>query len=291
MNWEDLQLFEAAARMRGIAAAARTLHIGQPQLSRRLKRFEDLLGARLFDRTPNGLMLTPAGERLLPAVQEMRLIADKAERIKPELAKDAKRTIRFSLDEVRERFILENIKWLKTELPDVNIEVYSAHLHLDHAIRETDIQIRSCLPETETLIALKLGDLTYRVYVSKEYVAFDNTEPLDDPNWVTIGAERIWYPEIVEWLRVHIGETSALTVNTQTGVLHALEAGVGYGILPSFMGDASPKLRRVETVNSDLVSQENLIIHRDLLRDKTVRKVVNAIVALYRRQSISLAAA
>ena len=290
MKWEDLQLFEAAARMRGIAAAAKTLHIGQPQLSRRLMRFEDVIGTRLFDRTPNGLMLTPAGERLLPVVQEMREVANKAERMKPELALDARRTVRFSLDEVRERFILQNAKALKGALPGIQIEVFSSQEHLDHAARETDIQIRSCLPETDTLVARKLGFLTYRVYVAKSYEGGENAAPVDDHNWVIIGAARSWYPEITQWFESTVGLQSAFRVNTQTAVLHALEAGAGYGILPEFMGDGSGQLRCVEEFGVVHVSQENLIAHRDVLRDPIVRKTVDAVSALYKNsQKTSLA--
>ncbi|MEP2472580.1 MAG: LysR family transcriptional regulator [Paracoccaceae bacterium] len=290
VKWEDLQLFEAAARMRGIAAAAKTLHIGQPQLSRRLMRFEDVIGTRLFDRTPNGLMLTPAGERLLPVAQEMREVANKAERMKPELALDARRTVRFSLDEVRERFILQNAKTLKDALPGIQIEVFSSQEHLDHAARETDIQIRSCLPETDTLVARKLGFLTYRVYVAKSYESGENTAPIDDPNWIIIGAARSWYPEITQWFESTVGLQSAFRVNTQTAVLHALEAGAGYGILPEFMGDDSDQLHCVEEFGAVHVSQENLIVHRDVLRDPIVRKTVDAVSALYKNsQKASLA--
>jgi DNA-binding transcriptional LysR family regulator len=41
MNWDDLKLIDAAARMRSLSGAARALDISQPQLSRRLKGFED----------------------------------------------------------------------------------------------------------------------------------------------------------------------------------------------------------------------------------------------------------
>ena len=106
MNWDDLQLFEAAAIMRCISAAARTLGLSQPQLSRRLRHFEDQMGARLFGRTPNRLMLTPAGERLLPLASEMKKSADAVRRIQPDLASRTRRVVRISLDEVRQQLLM-----------------------------------------------------------------------------------------------------------------------------------------------------------------------------------------
>ena len=144
--------------MRGISAAARTLGLSQPQLSRRLRRFEDQMGARLFDRTPNGLMLTPAGERLLPLAAEMKRAADSVRRIQPELASRTRRVVRISLDEVRQQLLMRHVSSLRAAVPQADIEFYSAHMHLDHATRETDIQIRSCMPESDTLVAKRLGE-------------------------------------------------------------------------------------------------------------------------------------
>ncbi|MDN3719261.1 LysR family transcriptional regulator [Roseibium salinum] len=66
MNWDDLKLIDAAARHRSLSGAAKALNLSQPQLSRRLKGFEERIGARLFDRTPTGLKPTEAGARLIP---------------------------------------------------------------------------------------------------------------------------------------------------------------------------------------------------------------------------------
>lgn len=53
--------------------AARSCHISQPALSRQVKKVEDLLGTRLFERTPDGTIATPAGREF---VTEARQILD-----------------------------------------------------------------------------------------------------------------------------------------------------------------------------------------------------------------------
>ena len=63
MNFDlaDLRAFVALADMESFRAAAETLHISQPALSRRIEKLEEALGVRLFDRTTRSVNLTAVG--------------------------------------------------------------------------------------------------------------------------------------------------------------------------------------------------------------------------------------
>jgi len=283
MNWDDLRVFDAAARMRGVTAAARTLGLSQPQMSRRLRRFEDQMGARLFDRTPNGLMLTPAGEKLLPIAKNMREIAENVERVQPELASSSQKVVRISLDELREHFIARHLGWLQQQIGNVEIELYSAQTHLNHASRETEIQLRSCLPESDTLIARKVAQITYNVYASKTCVETARIPPLQDTNWIGFSPNRLWYPEIKQWMDDNLATPPIVRCNTITGQLNAAVSGAGYALLPAFMADPIKQLQRVAGLQNIYTSTEHLIVHRDLLREPAVRRTVDALVLLFKQ--------
>ena len=70
LRWDDVRLFLAVHRERGLAGAARRLGVDGSTTSRRLAAFEAALGVRLFDRTAGGLLPTEAAERILPAAEE-----------------------------------------------------------------------------------------------------------------------------------------------------------------------------------------------------------------------------
>jgi DNA-binding transcriptional LysR family regulator len=63
-----LRAFEAVAKHGSFTAAANALQISQSALSRHVIAVETLIGVQLFERRPHSLVLTKAGEHLLPAV-------------------------------------------------------------------------------------------------------------------------------------------------------------------------------------------------------------------------------
>jgi DNA-binding transcriptional LysR family regulator len=63
-----LRAFEAVAKHGSFTAAANALLISQSALSRHVISLEKLIGVQLFDRRPQSLALTAAGQHLLPVV-------------------------------------------------------------------------------------------------------------------------------------------------------------------------------------------------------------------------------
>lgn len=69
MSLDLLRAFEAAARHRSFTAAATELGTTQPAISQQIKRLEEQLATRLFDRIYRGIELTEPGELLFDHVQ------------------------------------------------------------------------------------------------------------------------------------------------------------------------------------------------------------------------------
>lgn len=83
MELRVLQYFLAVAREQSITAAAQSLHLTQPTLSRQLKDLEDELGKQLLIRGPRKITLTSDGIRLRKRAEE---ILDLVGRTEKELA-------------------------------------------------------------------------------------------------------------------------------------------------------------------------------------------------------------
>jgi LysR family transcriptional regulator, glycine cleavage system transcriptional activator len=64
----SLRSFEAVARHLSFSKAAQELHVTPGAVSQQISSLEELLGARLFERTRRFVTLTDAATRMLPDI-------------------------------------------------------------------------------------------------------------------------------------------------------------------------------------------------------------------------------
>jgi len=65
MTIRQLRALAAVAAHKSVTAAAAQLHLTQPAVTLQIKNLEELTEARLLQRTPNGMLLTEAGDVLM----------------------------------------------------------------------------------------------------------------------------------------------------------------------------------------------------------------------------------
>ncbi len=76
-----LRVFRAVAEHLSFRKAAEHLLLTQPAVTLQIKALEDVLGARLFDRSARGISLTTQGQLLLGYAKQMAALAAEAEKV------------------------------------------------------------------------------------------------------------------------------------------------------------------------------------------------------------------
>ena len=139
LDWDDLRYFLAVQRARTLAGASAKLGINATTVGRRLTALEDRMGARLFDRTPTGYLLTAAGQDLVERAERMESEALAAERTV--VGADQRRggVVRVSVTEMlATRFVTPQLARFHDAHPEITLELNcttrSVHLGRREAI-------------------------------------------------------------------------------------------------------------------------------------------------------------
>jgi len=70
LNLRDIRALVAVAETGSFTRAAQRLHLSQPALTVQIRRLEEAVSARLFDRNSRNVALTPMGRELLPLLRK-----------------------------------------------------------------------------------------------------------------------------------------------------------------------------------------------------------------------------
>jgi DNA-binding transcriptional LysR family regulator len=125
LDMTALRAFATVASSGGVTRAAGLLNLTQSAVSMQLRRLEEALGARLLERSPRGVDLTPEGERALVLARRM---LDLNDALLSEMApRSEARTIRLGVPhDVVFGAIPEVLRALAAEHPGVSVELTSS---------------------------------------------------------------------------------------------------------------------------------------------------------------------
>ena len=123
MQLPDLAAFLAVATDRSFSAAARRLHRTQPAISQAVRRIEDELGERLFDRSSRDGTLTEAGRLLQDYAQRLLGLASEAQTAIQELQQVRRGRVIMGANEAAVHSLLPHIERFAALHPNVAVEV------------------------------------------------------------------------------------------------------------------------------------------------------------------------
>jgi DNA-binding transcriptional LysR family regulator len=160
MDLRSLEYFRAVADRGSVSAAALDQSISQPALSRHIAGLERSLGARLFQRTPHGMVLTAAGEKLLGFVSDILTRVARAEEVMKILYAGTP-AFQIACMETTAQFVVSPFT-AETAAPIVDIRTARPDELYSTLISGTDLVVSTFHPPAH-LAAIKLADLPISV--------------------------------------------------------------------------------------------------------------------------------
>ena len=97
MTFAEIEAFVTITRSGGFTRAALLLHLSQPAISRRIELLEHELGAAVFERLPDGIRLTQAGEAFLPYARQVVTAVEDGKAAVAALDEEAQGTVTLAL--------------------------------------------------------------------------------------------------------------------------------------------------------------------------------------------------
>jgi len=276
-RWDDVRYFLEVSRGGTLAAAGKKLGVDYTTVGRRITALERELGAKLFERTPDGFVSTEAGEELRAAAERMEAAALDLERRALGADRRLSGAVRIaSTETMAQALILPAVRALHERHPDIRVHVLTGAARLDIARREADLALRYLRPEKGSLISRRVARVAFAAYASKEYLAKHPVPPAGaslaghDSLLLEEGI-RSWQPSRLPDARV------VLRANGLPALLEAAALGLGIATLLCWSADRHPLLRRVWPSAPPELDDLYLVVHEHVQRTGRVRALIQAL--------------
>lgn len=277
-DWNQVRAFLATVETGSLSAAARSLGLTQPTLSRQVAALERDLGVMLFERIGRSLTLTAAGSELVAAVRDMGDAARRVSLAASSQSQSIAGLVRISASDVVAAYLLPAaLERLQAIAPSIQIEIIASNAVSDLMRREADIAIRHVRPTQPDLVARRCPDTTARLYAATSY--------LDHHGRPRSGADLaeasfIGYTDaggLVSELNARglpiTGSNFRWTTGSVVVAWEMIKQGLGPGVMFSLVADGTPDIEPVLPDIDPFPVPMWLATHRELHTSRRIRLV------------------
>lgn len=265
INWDNLRIFLAVARSQSALEAASRLEMDHSTITRRLHRLEKEMGSKLFDRTTQGHVLTPAGHRLLESVER---IEDNLAAVEAEIGGDSgllTGQVRLGATEGFGSFFLApQLAEFTTRHPAMSIDLLAVPRFVNLSKREADLAISIERPQSGAYVVCKLSDYRLQLYATRQYLdshpTISTLSDLAEHRFIGYVDELAFSAELRYLGKLAPGAPVPLRCTSVVAQFHAARQGRGLAVLPCFMGNTCKELIPVLPGSAELIRSFWLIV-------------------------------
>src|SRR2546423_11090432 len=247
LSWDDFRYVKAIADTRSLGGAAQELSVNHSTVFRRLAQIEKQLGSRLFERSRGGYALTPCGEEMVRLPERMGedIVAFERQVTGHDLRPSGE--LRVTTNDTALIYLMTQVfADFRRAYPEISLDVVVANQALNLSKRDADVAVRATDRPPETLIGRRAAGIAWAVFAPSDKArAFDPGSDGRDVDWIGFG-DNLANLKAAKWLKAHAAPGRIVyRINTVLGLAEATAAGIGFGLLPCFIGSSRPRPARI----------------------------------------------
>ncbi|MBS0340755.1 MAG: LysR family transcriptional regulator [Proteobacteria bacterium] len=251
MDWDNLRYFLELARTGTLVSAARRLAVDHTTVARRIQALEKEMGLALFSREAGGHRLTEAGRRLQPQAEAMEEAFLAVERsAAPPSHAGLSGLVRIGATEGFGTVVLApTLAQFAQAHPKLVIDLLAMPRLVHLSRREADIVISLERPARGPVVVTKLTDYVLRLYASQDYLArhapIRTRDDLRGHTFISYVDDLLFSKELQYLDELYKPDSFALRSTSVLAQHCATATGAGIAVLPAFIAEQDPRLRRV----------------------------------------------
>lgn len=262
ISWDDLKTVMTVVRHGTLSGAAGDLGINYTTIARRIRRAEETLDLRLFDRLPEGYRPTEAALNIAAHAGQMEMSEHNLMRALQSTAPLLSGTLTVTAPPLMlSHFLMPAIEQFTDHYPLINLTVLARDDVLDLNRREADIAIRISSTPGDTLKGLRLLAQNTASFASTGLAHRIAQDPDMTIDWVLYKM----HPNLPKSLsnafpnhriRMHCDDMGTM--------VSAAQAGLGVVRMPIFIGRSTPGLVQIPVLPAQPYADIWVVGHADL---------------------------
>ena len=282
-DWDCFRYFLAVAETGSLSAAAQFLRVSHPTVRRQINGLENTLTAKLFNRTPDGYVLTETGRGLVDLARTMQDTAYAIEQCtdRDEAGQTGRVTIA-TAPGIGTAWLSSKIAKFRRNNPEIEIDLNVSRRQLDVERLEADVALRVGDPGSRDLIGRRIGKVSFGLYAARRYLKEHGTprSPRCLMNHAVIEStgdvENL--EQVVQFRSFAKGASTAMSCNNMLTQFAAMREGAGILSVPTYMVRGLPDIIRILPDEFDLELDLWLLSRRDLIQTPRVRKIMDFLI-------------
>ena len=279
LAWDDVRLVNVIAEAGSLPAAAAMAGLDHSTVFRRLRQVERTLGTVLFERHRSGYVPTVAGAEIVAVATRMEAeVTAMLRRVAGQAPSPAGEVRVATSDVLLTELLLPMFATFQEACPEVRLDLVCGNEAANLSRRDADVAIRASGAPPENLVGRKVARIAWAAYrpAGSEMGEVSEAELAGlAVRWVGFGDALAGLAAAGALRRWTAPDRTVARFDTIGGIAGAVAAGLGYGLLPCFVGDGRSGLVRLTGPIEALATDLWLLTHDDLRQVPRVRALLD----------------